>query len=143
MAPGALPMNVVNRGRDPRGLFSDKRRAERLPLACPIAYRIDVPRQPLEGSTKTVDFSSAGVQIVIPEMVSPQTACQLTITFPEHPEPLTFRGRVAWCRISKGKNRNAYETGIEFLKPSTYTDPTFALLCRFIATRLIRKNLGG
>lgn len=134
---------MTNQGRNLRDLFSDKRRAERLALACPIAYRIDTPRQPLEGSTKTVDLSSAGVQIVISDMVSPQTACQLTITLPEHPEPLTFRGRVTWCRIGKGKNSRTYETGIEFSKPSTYADPTFALLCRFIATRLIRKNLGS
>ena len=143
MASSTSPTASTNRGRDPRGLFSDKRRAERLPLPCPVTYRIETSRQPLEGHTQTVDLSSAGVQLVIPEMVSPQTACQLTITLPEQPEPLTFRGRIAWCRLSNKKNINAYETGIEFLKPSTYTDPTFALLCHFIATRLIRKNLKG
>jgi len=128
--------------RGAQGLFTDKRRAERLPLACPIAYRIEAPRRPLEGATKTIDLSSAGVQILIDDMVSPQTPCRLTITLPEHSEPLTFNGRIAWCRISH-KKHGKYETGVEFSRPSSYTDPTFALLCRFIATRLIKKNLSG
>ena len=143
MGAAAVSAGTQSQQRGLQDLFSDKRRAERLPLACPVAYRIETSREPVEGNTKTIDLSSAGIQLIIPEMVSPQTACQLTITLPEHPEPLTFRGRVAWCRIAKGKNSRAYETGIEFSKPSTYTDPTFALLCRFIATRLIRKSLGG
>lgn len=122
-----------------RRFFMDKRRAERLALALPVTYLIEASGGRLEGRTTTIDVGSAGVQMTVPTMVSPQTACQIDLALPGHPEPLSFRGRVAWCRVG----RRAYEVGIAFTRPSTYTDPTFALLSRFIADLLLRRHLGG
>ena len=119
----------------------DEREAERLPLALPVVYLIAGQNKRLEGHTTTVNLSSMGVHLTIPEMVSPQTPCQLDIGLPQPPERLSLRGRVVWCRVGRGRHRGGYEVGIAFVKPPTYDDPTFALLYRFIATRLLRKHL--
>ena len=122
-----------------RQWFTDERRAERLALALPATYLIEADGGRLEGQTTTVDVGSAGVQLIVPTMVSPQTACQVDLALPGQPEPLSFRGKIAWCRVG----RQSYEAGIAFIRPSTYTDPTFALLSRFIASLLLRRHLGG
>ena len=133
--------NLAARAPFSRRRFEDARKADRLSLALRVVYTVELPDKRLEGHTTTIDISSAGVQLTLPDMVSPQTPCQLDIALPGHPDPLSFRGRVAWCRLGRGRNRNMYETGIAFIRPSTYTDPTFALFCRFIATKLFRQHL--
>lgn len=120
----------------------EKRRSERLPVSLPVSYLIEAPARPLEGRTTTIDLSRGGLQFTIPTMVSPQTPCRCELTLPDHPAPLTFRGHVVWCRL--GGTGKIYEVGIAFVDTPTETDPdsAVAVLCRFIATRLVQIHLG-
>lgn len=124
-------------------LFVDDRKSERLPLTLPLTYSMDAGGVRLEGHTLTENVSGGGLRFPIPKMVSPDTPCHINLKLPDHLEPLLLRGRIAWCRLGRGRYRNLFEVGIALEIPREYHNATFSIYCRFIATQLLEKYLGG
>lgn len=116
----------------------DERKAERLPLRLPISYTLLLPNEFLRGTTVTTDLSGSGLQFPVPRMVSPQTVCQVDIRLPTQAEPLSFLGRVAWCRQGK---RAYCDVGVALSAFDSYHEGAFAKYCQFIATQLLVKYL--
>lgn len=119
----------------------DERKAERLPLHLPVAYTLLLPNEFLRGTIETTDISGSGLQFAVPRMVSPQTVCQIDLRLPDAAEPLSFLGRVAWCRQSQGKQKDLYDIGISLSAFDAYHEGAFARYCQFIATQFLVKYL--
>ncbi len=120
----------------------DRRAAERVPLEIPVNYTMGLPSETIRATTTSNNLSAGGVSFYIPRMVSPQIVCQVTITLPDHPQPLSFLGRVAWCSKGSAKDRHQYDVGIAFSPPGTEEDDvTFDTLHHFIASYLVTQYL--
>ncbi len=130
----------ARRGR-PALLFFDRRTAERIPLSLPLTYAFILPGELARGTTTTINLSGWGVQFAIPRMTAPQTACQVTITLPNQSNPLTFVGRVVWCRQALGKQQDSFEVGVAFVMQAAYGDQAFVRYSHFIAGQLLARYL--
>lgn len=118
----------------------DARSAERLPLALPIAYAIQLDDRQITGSTKTINISGGGVQLSISKKIDAPNAplpCQITLKIPDC-RPLTLQGQIMWCRPSPGQRTRTMKAGVAFT-PSRYDEETFSSYCHFIATRLFSR----
>ena len=117
----------------------DERKAERLVLHLPVSYTLLMANEFLRGTAVTTDISGSGLQFPVPRMVSPQTVCQVDIRLPNEEQPLSFLGRVAWCRQSARANQ--HDIGIALSAFDSYHEGAFAKYCQFIATQLLVKYL--
>ena len=118
----------------------DERKSDRLALSLPIEYAILLSGQLLRGRTVTWNISGGGVAFSVPQMISPQTVCQVSLTLPDQPEPLAFLARVAWCR--QGNHREQCEVGVALSAFDSYHEGAFRQYSHFIASQLLKKHLG-
>ena len=125
---------------DLRRLLVDQRKAVRLRIALPFTYQIDLPTGRLEDHGVTQNISGGGVMIRLPQMVSPQTACQLWLKLPDHLEPVAMRGRTIWCRACQGRTAT-YDIGIAWVVPREHYHAAYGMYCQFIMSHLLARAL--
>lgn len=94
----------------------ERRRFQRLMIPLQIRYRIAQNR--LWQETQCHDVSGRGVRLRIEEALGPGEEIELSLHFPQDPQPIPVLGCVVW-RLT-GEGGAAYRTGIEYLqiKPS-------------------------
>ena len=141
-----VPLNSSQRHarKQRRDIFApsiDERLAERLAIAIPLTYVIELSNGQLQGRTVTINLSGTGVQFLIPWMVPKAIPCRLTLLIPMQTEPLTLEGYVAWCRPGMSRHREAFEVGISFKDAPSGSDAAFAQYCHFVATQLLQHYL--
>lgn len=121
----------------------DGRRAERLPLAIPVRYRIRLPGRLLQGRGLTMNLSGGGVQFPLPFQTKvPQgSPCELELTIPDSKQPLKFKGAVMRCAARRGSASKGFEIAVTISESGSCDKRVFSKYCYFIASQLVARYL--
>lgn len=94
------------------GEQSERRKDDRLPEECRIAYRrihggeADSRQQ----ATDTINLSASGLCLRATEALEPDSHLAMELQLDPYPEPLVALGRVVWCE----KDGDQYKVGVCF-----------------------------
>ncbi len=96
----------------------EQRRTQRFNITLDVSYKLLRSSQP-NASTSSKDISEGGICIQSYEILPKGTPLETTINVPKSKEPVSIKGRVAWCeevgQLDKDGKRT-FSTGIEFLE---------------------------
>ena len=120
---------------------TDQRKTERLVVALPLTYVVEIAGRQLIGDAETLNISGGGVQFLVQSLVPADSPCLIHLTLPGDTEPVSFHGTVLRCQAGAGEYGAQFEVAVAWAAHNADREVMFARYCNFVATELLKKYL--
>ena len=95
--------------------WADRRNQKRVPRIVPVLYALR--NSSCVQPSRSQDISGGGIQVVLPEKLSPGTELELEFSLSETEEPFRVVGQVVWMmEITTEGDQRLFRTGFRFLR---------------------------